>query len=114
MRLLEQSRRHAFLASRLEHPAISCWPVTQNRRLIEWDASSLRSDPRQDFHDFAARAMSNDVTDASRMADLIGDNVVTKRHDPWYEGLRCCNISEDVYIAGPTAKPRTDVRLQIQ
>src|SRR6266850_4688353 len=72
--LLEQSRRHAFLASLL---GIRHIVLAGNKMdLIGWDREQFEK-IRDDFHDFAARLDVHDVTTIPLSA-LLGDNVVTK------------------------------------
>src|SRR4030081_2494485 len=72
--LLEQSRRHAFLASLLgiRHIVLA----VNKMDLIGWDREQFEK-IRDDFHDFAARLDVHDVTTIPLSA-LLGDNVVTK------------------------------------
>ena len=72
--LLEQSRRHAFLASLLgiRHIVLA----VNKMDLIGWDREQFEK-IRDDFHEFAARLDVHDVTTIPLSA-LQGDNVVTK------------------------------------
>ena len=75
--LLEQSRRHAFLASLLgiQHIVLA----VNKMDLVDWDQERFEK-IRDDFHEFAARLDIHDVTTIPLSA-LNGDNVVTKsRH----------------------------------
>ena len=88
--LLEQSRRHAFLASLLgiQHIVLA----VNKMDLIGWDKEKFES-IRDEFHAFAARLDVQDVATIP-MSALHGDNVVTKSDKaPWYEGPRCCRTS---------------------
>src|SRR6202040_4054246 len=81
--LLEQSRRHAFLASLLgvQHIVLA----VNKMDLIDWDQERFEK-IRQEFHAFAARLNVHDVTTIPLSA-LLGDNVVTKSvNTPWYDG----------------------------
>src|SRR6202040_3863917 len=81
--LLEQSRRHAFLASllRIQHIVLA----VNKMDLIGWDREQFEK-IREDFHEFAARLDVHDVTTIPLSA-LLGDNVVTKSvNTPWYDG----------------------------
>ncbi len=95
--LLEQSRRHAFLASLLgvQHIVLA----VNKMDLIGWDAVRFNA-IRDEFHAFAARLDVHDVTTIPVSA-LNGDNVVARsENSPWYEGPALLPFLEDVYIAG--------------
>ncbi len=107
--LLEQSRRHAFLASLLgvQHVVLA----VNKMDLIDWDQTRFNA-IRDEFHAFAARLDVHDVTTIPISA-LKGDNVVTKSaNTPWYEGPALLNHLEDVYIAGD--RNLVDVRFPVQ
>src|SRR2546425_3869970 len=81
--VLEQTRRHASIASLLRVPHLV---VTVNKMdLVGWDQDTFRA-IRDDFRSFATRL---DVTDVAfiPIAALHGDNVVDRSTNmPWYEG----------------------------
>jgi bifunctional enzyme CysN/CysC len=107
--LLEQSRRHAFLASLLgiQHIVLA----VNKMDLIGWDRDQFEK-IRDDFHDFAARLDVHDVTTIPLSA-LLGDNVVTKSDaTPWYDGPALLSHLEEVYIAGD--RNLVDVRFPVQ
>ncbi len=107
--LLEQSRRHAFLASLLgiRHIVLA----VNKMDLIGWDRDKFES-IRDEFHAFAARLDVHDVATIPISA-LHGDNVVTKSDQtPWYEGPALLSHLEEVYIAGD--RNLVDVRFPIQ
>jgi len=107
--LLEQSRRHAFLASLLgvQHVVLA----VNKMDLIDWDQERFEW-IRGEFHAFAARLDIQDVTTIP-MSALNGDNVVTKSDKaPWYEGPPLLSHLEDVYIAGD--RNLVDVRFPVQ
>lgn len=107
--LLEQSRRHAFLASLL---GIRHLVLAVNKMdLIGWDQKEFES-IRDEFHAFAARLDVQDVTSIPVSA-LHGDNVVAKSdRTPWYEGPSLLSHLEEVYLAGD--RNLVDVRFPIQ
>lgn len=107
--LLEQSRRHAFLASLLgiRHIVLA----VNKMDLVDWDQQRFES-IRDEFHEFAARLDIHDVTTIPLSA-LNGDNVVTKSDvTPWYDGPALLSHLEDVYIAGD--RNLVDVRFPVQ
>ena len=107
--LLEQSRRHAFLASLLgvQHIVLA----VNKMDLIDWDQERYNW-IRDEFHAFAARLDIHDVTTIPISA-LHGDNVVTKSDKaPWYDGPPLLSHLEDVYIAGD--RNLVDVRFPVQ
>jgi len=107
--LLEQSRRHSFLASLLgiQHIVLA----VNKMDLVDWDQERFEK-IRDDFHEFAARLDIQDVTTIPLSA-LNGDNVVTKSDvAPWYEGPALLSHLEEVYIAGD--RNLVDVRFPVQ
>ncbi|MBS1691757.1 MAG: sulfate adenylyltransferase subunit CysN [Actinobacteria bacterium] len=107
--LLEQSRRHAFLASLLgiQHIVLA----VNKMDLIDWDREAFEK-IRDDFHAFAARLDVHDVTTIPLSA-LMGDNVVNKSaNTPWYDGPALLSHLEEVYIAGD--RNLIDVRFPVQ
>ena len=107
--LLEQSRRHAFLASLLgiQHIVLA----VNKMDLVDWDQERFEK-IRDDFHEFAARLDVHDVTTIPLSA-LNGDNVVTKSENtPWYDGPALLHHLEEVYIAGD--RNLVDVRFPVQ
>jgi bifunctional enzyme CysN/CysC len=106
---LEQSRRHAILASLLgvQHIVLA----VNKMDLIDWDQERYTW-IRDEFHAFAARLDIHDVTTIP-MSALHGDNVVTKSAAaPWYDGPPLLSHLEDVYIAGD--RNLVDVRFPVQ
>jgi bifunctional enzyme CysN/CysC len=107
--LLEQSRRHAFLASLLgiQHIVLA----VNKMDLIGWDKEAFEA-IRDEFHAFAARLDVQDVATIPVSA-LHGDNVVTKSdQSPWYDGPALLSHLEEVYIAGD--RNLVDVRFPVQ
>jgi len=107
--LLEQSRRHAFLASLLgiQHIVLA----VNKMDLIGWDKETFEA-IRDEFHAFATRLDVQDVATIP-MSALHGDNVVTKSDQaPWYEGPALLSHLEEVYIAGD--RNLVDVRFPVQ
>ncbi|HSA41850.1 MAG TPA: GTP-binding protein, partial [Mycobacterium sp.] len=107
--LMEQSRRHAFLASLLgvRHIVLA----VNKMDLIGWDEERFNF-IRDEFHTFAARLDIQDVTTIPLSA-LMGDNVVSKSDKtPWYDGPALLSHLEDVYITGD--RNLIDVRFPVQ
>jgi bifunctional enzyme CysN/CysC len=107
--LLEQSRRHTFLASLLgiEHIVLA----VNKMDLIDWDSATFEA-IRDEFHAFATRLDVHDVLTIPVSA-LHGDNVVTKSdRAPWYDGPALLSHLEEVYIAGD--RNMVDVRFPVQ
>jgi len=107
--LLEQSRRHTFLASLLgiEHIVLA----VNKMDLIDWDKDAFEA-IRDEFYAFATRLDVQDVITIP-MSALHGDNVVTKSdHTPWYEGPTLLSHLEEVYVAAD--RNLVDVRFPVQ
>jgi bifunctional enzyme CysN/CysC len=107
--LLEQSRRHTFLASLLgiEHIVLA----VNKMDLTNWDRTTFEA-IRDEFHAFATRLDVHDVLTIP-MSALHGDNVVTKSEKtPWYDGPALLSHLEEVYIAGD--RNLVDVRFPVQ
>jgi bifunctional enzyme CysN/CysC len=94
--MLEQSRRHVFLASLLQIPHIV---VAVNKMdLVDWDRSAFDA-VREDFRRWAGRLEVSDVTFIPVSA-LHGDNVVNRSPNlGWYEGPSLLHHLEEVFIA---------------
>jgi len=107
--ILEQSRRHAFIASLLRVPHLV---VCVNKMdLVGWDREVYEA-IRTEFMSFAAKL---DVTDLSfiPLSALHGDNVVHRSLNmPWYEGASLLHHLEEVYIASD--RNLIDVRFPVQ
>jgi len=107
--LLEQSRRHAFLASLLgvRHVVLA----VNKMDLVDWDPERFAW-IRDEFHAFAARLDIHDVATIPISA-LHGDNVVTRSANAdWYDGPALLSHLEDVFIAGD--RNLVDVRFPVQ
>jgi bifunctional enzyme CysN/CysC len=107
--LLEQSRRHTFLASLLgiEHIVLA----VNKMDLIDWDKEAFEA-IRDEFYAFATRLDVQDVLTIP-MSALHGDNVVTKsEHTPWYDGPALLSHLEEVYVAAD--RNLVDVRFPVQ
>jgi bifunctional enzyme CysN/CysC len=107
--LLEQSRRHAFLASLLRVPHLVL--AVNKMDLVDYDPDVFAR-IRAEFTAFAAKL---DVADLAfiPMSALRGDNVVQRATTmPWYEGPPLLAHLEQVHIASD--RNLTDVRFPVQ
>jgi len=107
--VLEQSRRHAFLASLL---GIRHLVVCVNKMdLVDYSEERF-GEIRTEFTSFASRLEVNDVQFIP-MSALVGDNVVTPSHRmPWYGGSSLLHHLEDVHIASD--RNLIDARFPVQ
>src|SRR3954454_6077207 len=107
--VVEQSRRHAFIASLLGVPHLV---VAVNKMdLVDWDRGQFER-IRDDFREFAAKLEIRDITFIP-MPALKGDNVVDRSANmPWYEGPPLLYHLESVHIASD--RNLIDVRLPVQ
>ena len=107
--IVEQSRRHAFLASLLRVPHLV---VCVNKMdLVGYDQDVFDAIKTE----FRAFAMKLDVTDLSfvPISALHGDNVVHRSGNmPWYEGSSLLHHLEEVHIASD--RNLIDVRFPVQ
>jgi bifunctional enzyme CysN/CysC len=107
--IVEQSRRHAFLASLLRVPHLV---VCVNKMdLVDYDAGVFEA-VKSEFRQFAARLDVSDLTFIPVSA-LRGDNVVNRSDNmPWYEGTSLLHHLEDVHIASD--RNLIDTRFPVQ
>jgi bifunctional enzyme CysN/CysC len=107
--IVEQSRRHAFLASLLRVPHLV---VCVNKMdLVDWDQDVFESIKAE----FRAFAMRLDVHDLSfvPISALLGDNVVHRSASmDWFEGGSLLHHLEEVHIASD--RNMIDVRFPVQ
>ena len=94
--IVEQSRRHAFLASLLGVPHLVL--CVNKMDLVDYDQAVFER-IRDEFRDFAAKLDVHDLTFIPISA-LHGDNVVDRSANmPWYEGSSLLHHLEEVHIA---------------
>ncbi|MDP9117458.1 MAG: sulfate adenylyltransferase subunit CysN [Actinomycetota bacterium] len=107
--VLEQSRRHAFLASLLGIPHLV---VCVNKMdLVDFSAERFR-EIRDDFRRFAIRLEVKDLSFVP-MSALTGDNVVQRSAaTPWYEGPSLLHQLEEVHVASD--RNLIDARFPVQ
>ena len=107
--LVEQSRRHAFIASLLRIPHLVF--AVNKMDLVDWDEATFRR-IEAEFRDFASRL---DVKDVSfiPVSALTGANVVDRAAEmPWYHGPTLLYQLETVHIASD--RNLIDVRFPVQ
>src|SRR3984957_11756385 len=107
--IVEQTRRHAFLASLLRVPHLV---VCVNKMdLVDYDQQVFES-IREEFSAFASRLEITDLTFIPISA-LEGDNVVQRSANmTWYEGASLLHHLEQVYIASD--RNLIDPRMPVQ
>ena len=95
--VVEQSRRHAFIASLLRHPAPRRRRQQDGPRRLERGA--LRGD-RRGVHRLRRASSSSPTSRSSRSARCSGDNVVDRSANmPWYDGPPLLDHLEHVHVA---------------
>ena len=107
--IVEQTRRHAFLASLLRVPHLLV--CVNKMALVGYDRDVFEG-IREEFASFASRL---DVRDLSfiPISALQGDNVVQRSANmPWYEGASLLHHLEQVYISSD--RNMIDARLPVQ
>ena len=107
--VLEQSRRHAFLASLLGIPHLV---VCVNKMdLVDWSSERFE-EIKAEFRSFAMKLDVHDLTFIP-MSALHGDNVVDRSASmPWYEGSSLLHHLEEVHIASD--RNLIDARFPVQ
>ena len=107
--VVEQSRRHAFIASLLRVPHLVL--AVNKMDLVDWEEGVYT----RALEDFASFATKLDVTDLTSIpiSALYGDNVVAgSSRMPWYEGPPLLYHVEHVHIASD--RNLIDARLPVQ
>ena len=107
--LVEQSRRHAFLASLLRIPHLVL--CVNKMDLVDWSQDRFE-EIKAEFRDFATKL---DVADLAfiPVSALHGDNIVTRSvNTPWYEGSSLLHHLEEVHIASD--RNLIDARFPVQ
>jgi len=107
--LLEQSRRHAFLASLLRVPHLVL--AVNKMDLVDYSEERFE-EIREEFAGFATKLNITDLTFIPISA-LHGDNVVSRSENmPWYQGTSLLHHLEHVHIASD--RNLVDVRFPVQ
>jgi bifunctional enzyme CysN/CysC len=107
--IVEQSRRHAFLASLLRVPHVVL--CVNKMDLVDYD-ESIFNKIKDEFRNFATKL---DIGDLSfiPISALRGDNVVHRSENmPWYDGSSLLHHLEEVHIASD--RNLIDVRFPVQ
>jgi bifunctional enzyme CysN/CysC len=107
--IVEQSRRHAFLASLLRVPHLV---VCINKMdLVDYDEAVFNR-IKDEFRAFATKLDIGDLSFVPVSA-LLGDNVVHRSENmPWYDGSSLLHHLEDVHIASD--RNLIDTRFPVQ
>jgi bifunctional enzyme CysN/CysC len=107
--LVEQSRRHAFVATLLRVPHLV---VAVNKMDLAGWSQDVFERIRDDVERFAAKLEVHDLT-LVPVSALHGDNVVERSaHMPWYEGPTLLHHLENVHVAGD--RNLIDARFPVQ
>ncbi len=107
--LVEQSRRHAFIASLLRIPHLVF--AVNKMDLVGWDEATFRK-IEDEFRNFAARLDVQDIAFIPISA-LTGGNVVARAVEtPWYHGPTLLYHLETVHISSD--RNLVDVRFPVQ
>ncbi|GAB2755332.1 adenylyl-sulfate kinase [Amycolatopsis magusensis] len=107
--IVEQSRRHAFLASLLGIPHLVL--CVNKMDLVGWSRERF-DELRTEFGRFATKLDVHDLTFIPLSA-LTGDNVVHRGTAmPWYEGTSLLHQLEEVHVASD--RNLIDARLPVQ
>jgi len=107
--IVEQSRRHAFIASLLRVPHLVL--CVNKMDLVDY-SEDVFNDIRNEFRTFASKLDVGDLASIPVSA-LHGDNVVTRAASmPWYEGPSLLHHLEEVHIASD--RNLRDVRFPVQ
>ena len=107
--LVEQSRRHAFIATLLRVPHLVL--CVNKMDLVGYDQAVYES-VREEFTAFATKLDVPDLT-VVPISALNGDNVVTRSDNmPWYDGSSLLHHLENVHVASD--RNLVDVRFPVQ
>jgi len=107
--VLEQSRRHAFLASLLRIPHLVL--AVNKMDLVDYD-EKVFEEIKAEFRDFARKLDVADLTFIPVSA-LHGDNIVDRSLNmPWYQGAPILHHLEEVHIASD--RNLVDARFPVQ
>ena len=107
--VIEQTKRHAFIASLLQIPHII---VCVNKMdLVDFSEEVYNNIVKQ-FEDISSKMLVKDVRFIP-MSALLGDNVVNKSENmPWYQGAPMLHTLETMHISSDINK--VDARFPVQ
>ncbi len=109
MGLVEQSRRHAFLATLLQVPHLVL--VVNKMDLVDWD-QQVFDRIHAEFTAFATKLRVRDL-EVIPVSALRGDNVVDRSENmPWYDGPSLLHHLEHVHVASD--RNLIDARFPVQ
>lgn len=107
--IVEQSRRHAFLATLLRVPHLVL--AVNKMDLVDYDKDVFDA-IRAEFSGFAAKLDVPDLV-VIPLSALKGDNIVTRSQNmPWYDGPSLLHHLEHVHVASD--RNLIDVRFPVQ
>ena len=107
--LVEQSRRHAFIATMLQVPHLVL--CVNKMDLVDF-SREVYENIRDEFEQFATRLNVGDLR-IIPISALHGDNMVTRsQHTPWYDGPTLLHHLENLYVASD--RNLIDVRFPVQ
>ena len=107
--LIEQSRRHAFIATLLRVPHLV---LAVNKMDLVGYSQQVFDDIREDFVKFATKLEVPDLT-IIPISALNGDNIVLRSENmPWYDGPSLIHHLENVHISSD--RNLVDVRFPVQ
>ena len=107
--IIEQTKRHAFIASLLQIPHIA---VCLNKMdLVDYSEEAFKK-IKADFEDFASKLEIKDIRFIPISA-LNGDNVVDRsKNMDWYEGTTLMHLLENIHIGSD--QNHVDCRFPVQ
>ena len=107
--LVEQSRRHAFLATLLQVPHLV---LVVNKMDLVGYSQEVFQQIHDEFANFATKLNVHDLT-ILPVSALKGDNVVSRSENmPWYDGPSLLHHLENVHVASD--RNLIDVRFPVQ
>jgi bifunctional enzyme CysN/CysC len=107
--VLEQSRRHALIASMLGVPHLVL--CVNKMDLVDWSQRRFE-EIREEFRSFAMKLDVHDLT-FMPISALYGDNIVQRSANmPWYEGTSLLHHLEEVHVASD--RNLIDARFPVQ
>ncbi len=107
--VIEQTKRHAFLASLLQIPHVI---VCVNKMDLMDYSEDVYNDVIHQFESFSSKMLIKDVRFIPISA-LLGDNVVNRsEHMDWYQGAPLLHTLETLHISSDTNK--IDARFPVQ